>query len=85
MPFNLSTGEILVLLLVAVVVFGSKLPDVARKVGRGLTQFRRGMADEMRKIDDATRPSPPSSSADDPPPPSWRPPADGQECKGMEE
>ncbi|MHC4224483.1 MAG: Sec-independent protein translocase subunit TatA/TatB [Planctomycetota bacterium] len=92
MPFNLSTGEILVLLLVAVVVFGGKLPDVARKVGRGLTQFRRGMAEEMRRIDDATRPSPPSSASpssaspvDDPPPPSWRPPADGQECKGMEE
>jgi len=92
MPFNLSTGEILVLLLVAVVVFGGKLPDVARKVGRGLTQFRRGMADEMRRLDDATRPSPPpsspsptSSAVDGPPPPSWRPPAEGQECKGMEE
>ena len=83
MPFNLSTGEILVLLVVAVMVFGGKLPDVARKVGRGLTQFRRGMAEEMRKIDDATRPSPPSR--EDPPPPSWRPPADGQECKEVEE
>ena len=58
MPFNLSSGEILVLLIVALLVFGGRLPDVARKVGRGLTQFRRGMDDEMRRIDTAMRVEP---------------------------
>jgi sec-independent protein translocase protein TatA len=70
-PFNLSTGELLVLLLVAVVVFGGRLPQVARKVGAAITEFKRGMRDEVRKIeDDFTPPSPP---------PGWSPPEDAEQ------
>ena len=63
MPFNLSTGEILVLLLVAVVIFGGSLPEVARKVARTVGQFRRGMNEEMRRIDVATRVEEPPAAA----------------------
>lgn len=58
MPFNLSSGEILVLLIVAIVIFGGRLPEVARKVGKGLTHIRRGMDDEMRRVDMAMRVDP---------------------------
>ncbi|MHC4957163.1 MAG: Sec-independent protein translocase subunit TatA/TatB [Planctomycetota bacterium] len=75
MPFNLSTGEIVVLLIVAVLVFGGRLPDVARKVARGVGEFRRGMSDEMRRVE--------STLADEQgPPDNWRPP-DGADCDGF--
>lgn len=80
MPFNLSTGEIVVLLIVALLVFGGRLPEVARKVGRTVSQFRRGMDDEMRRIDVALRaenlPPPPK------PPTPREPPAQGEDGAG---
>jgi len=51
MPFNLGFGEILVVLLVAVIVFGRRLPDVARRVGRGVSEFKRGLGDELSTLD----------------------------------
>lgn len=72
MPFNLSTGEILVLLVVAVVVFGGRLPDVARKLGHAIGEFRRGMSAEMRKVDAEVRRTERA----------WDEPADARECDG---
>jgi sec-independent protein translocase protein TatA len=56
-PFNLSTGELLVLLVVAVVVFGGRLPQVARRIGNTISDFKRGMRDEMRRMDDTGAPT----------------------------
>jgi len=69
-PFNLSTGELLVLAFVAVLVFGGRLPSVARKVGSVITDLKRGMRDELRQMDHDITPPPP------PPPPGWSPPQD---------
>ena len=80
MPFNLSTGEIFVLLIVAVLVFGGSLPDVARKVARGIGEFRRGMSEELRRIDSHLQDAP---SDDQQPPPDWTPPPDGADCDGF--
>ena len=63
MPFNLSTGELLVLLAVAVVAFGGRLPDVARRIGQTIAQFRRGMSAEMRRVDSGQRRSGPERAA----------------------
>jgi sec-independent protein translocase protein TatA len=52
-------GELLVLLLVAVLVFGGRLPEVARKFGSAISEFKRGMRDEMRKVEDQMRPEEP--------------------------
>lgn len=70
MPFNLSTGEILLFLLVAVVIFGGRLPTVARKLGGTIADFKRGMRDEVRRMDDLL---PPEASPD------WTPPAEKKE------
>lgn len=69
MPFNLSTGELLLVLLVAVILFGGRLPGVARKAGSVISDFKRGMRDEVRRMDDFM------------PPPDWTPPgaAGGEE------
>lgn len=61
MFFNISTQELLVILLVALVVVGpQKLPELSRAIGRGMREFRR-MQDEVKdmvKID--LNPEPPS-------------------------
>jgi TatA/E family protein of Tat protein translocase len=74
MPFNLSTGELLVLAVVAVIIFGGRLPSVARRIGGAIGEFRRGMSDEMRRIDLPAEPELPA--------PSWRkPPGEEEESK----
>lgn len=77
MPFNLSTGEIMVLLIVAILVFGGRLPDVARKVARAIGEFRRGMNEEMRRLDAHAR------VEEEAPPRDWSRPPDGAECDGF--
>ncbi len=48
MPFDIGFGEILVVLIVALLVFGGRLPEVGRSLGRSLAEFRRGLT-EMRE------------------------------------
>jgi sec-independent protein translocase protein TatA len=46
--FNVGPTELLVVLLIALIVFGPKrLPEVGRTVGKGLREFRRA-TDEIR-------------------------------------
>jgi sec-independent protein translocase protein TatB len=59
--FNVGTGELMVILLIALIVLGpDKLPDTARKIGNVMGELRRmshGFQDEFRSaIDDAGRP-----------------------------
>jgi sec-independent protein translocase protein TatA len=46
-----SAGEMMLLLLVGVLLFGRDLPDVGRKLGRTLGQFRRGLQDFKDQLD----------------------------------
>lgn len=68
--FNVGGGEVLVILLVALLVLGpNKLPEAARQVGNALTQVRRmssGFQNEMRSALDeaATPPSTPTATPD---------------------
>lgn len=52
MPLNLGVGEILVVLLVALIVLGpEKLPGAARNIGKAMTEIRRvstGFQAELR-------------------------------------
>ena len=47
-------GEIVIILLVALLLFGRRLPEVGRSLGRGIVEFKkglRGIEDEVRKAE----------------------------------
>lgn len=64
---NLSAGEILILLVIALLVFGGKgLPEAGRSFGRGLREFRRSLneaRDALGRPDDPAPPRSPESPA----------------------
>ncbi len=78
--FNVGAGELMVILLIALIVLGpDKLPDAARKIGNVMGELRRmssGFQSEIRSaMDDVTRP-PLGSVKDEPdtgPPPQTKP------------
>ncbi len=48
--FGLGTQEILLLLVIGVLLFGRKLPEVGRYLGKGIVEFKKGvkgLEDEM--------------------------------------
>jgi sec-independent protein translocase protein TatA len=40
---GLGLWEILLILVVALIIFGQRLPDVAKQLGKGFMEFRRGL------------------------------------------
>ena len=47
----ISGGEILIILIIIVVLFGSKrLPEIARGVGKGIQEFKKAADDIKREI-----------------------------------
>jgi sec-independent protein translocase protein TatA len=52
--FNLSPPEMIVIGIVAVLLFGSRLPGVARSVGKSVTEFKKGLRGIESEIDTAT-------------------------------
>jgi len=59
-----SGGEMVLLLLIALLLFGRRLPEVAMNVGKGLREFQsglKGMQDEITRAANSS-PTKPSSS-----------------------
>ncbi len=45
---NLQPGEMMVVLIIAVLLFGKRLPEVGRSLGKGIIEFKKG----LRGVDD---------------------------------
>jgi sec-independent protein translocase protein TatA len=43
--FNLGGGELLVIGLIALLLFGMRLPKLARSLGQSVNEFKQGMKD----------------------------------------
>ena len=42
--------EWIVILVIAVLIFGRRLPDIARSVGKSITEFKKGVKDSESEI-----------------------------------
>lgn len=84
--FGLGPTEMIVVGVVAVLLFGNRLPEVARSLGKSMTEFKngmRGVENELRSTANtanrvATRPAAKFNSVDDrdePTAPKFEPPA----------
>lgn len=47
-----SHWELLVVLIVALLIFGRRLPDIARSVGKSLTEFKKGINEAKETKDE---------------------------------
>ena len=45
LPFGIGVTEMILLAIVAVMLFGGRLPEVAKQLGESYVQFRRGLDD----------------------------------------
>jgi sec-independent protein translocase protein TatA len=58
---SIGTPELLIILFVALLMFGGRLPDVARSLGKSFNQFKRGLKDVEDEVARPDAPPPPRS------------------------
>jgi sec-independent protein translocase protein TatA len=49
-----STGELLIVGIVALLLFGKRLPEVARSLGKGIVEFKKGVRGIEEEVDQST-------------------------------
>jgi len=54
--------EIAIVLLVVLLLFGRRLPEVARSLGKGIFEFRKGLKEGEEELTKGTSDKPPSGS-----------------------
>ena len=58
---NLGAPELLFCLIIGLLVFGRRLPEIARSMGKSIVEFKRGMKDVRDDIEEQSRLEPPST------------------------
>ena len=53
LAWTLGWPEILLALVIALIIFGRRLPEVARSLGKSLTEFKKGVKETKDDIEDA--------------------------------
>lgn len=43
-------GEWIIILAIAVLIFGRRLPDIARGIGKSITEFKKGIKDAESEV-----------------------------------
>jgi sec-independent protein translocase protein TatA len=54
---TIGTPELIIILFVALLMFGGRLPEVARSLGKSVTQFKRGLKDVEDELNAADNPA----------------------------
>ncbi|WP_437205628.1 Sec-independent protein translocase subunit TatA/TatB [Planctomicrobium sp. SH664] len=61
--FGIGTGEMVILGIIGLLLFGKRLPEVARSLGKGMVEFKKGMAGIEDEVRSATRSTPSYASS----------------------
>ncbi len=49
--FGIGPGELLIFAVIGLLLFGNKLPNAARNLGKSLNEFKQGMKDNSSSTD----------------------------------
>lgn len=52
--FNFTAWEMVIIAVILLLLFGRKMPDIARSVGKSIVEFKKGMKDVQTDVDRAT-------------------------------
>ena len=52
--FTLSPMEIIIIMVLGVLLFGRKLPEVGRSLGKGIVEFKKGLKGLEDEVDHST-------------------------------
>ena len=65
---NLFRGpDLIILLIIGLLIFGKRLPEVGRGLGRSIVEFRKGMKGVQDEVEDAVnKPDPPAQIPQEP-------------------